>query len=47
MMIRSRFSMWWLAPLALLLLPELAAAADPSFKLDTILPSALADKPFL
>ena len=47
MMIRPRFSMWWLVPLALLLLPELAAAADPSFKLDTILPSSLADKPFL
>ena len=48
MMIRSRFSMWWLVPLALLLLPELAAAqSEPSFALDTILPSSMTDKPFL
>lgn len=48
MMIRSRFSMLWLVPLALLLLPELAAAqSTPSFSLDTILPDSLAGEDFL
>ena len=48
MMIRSRFSMLWLVPLALLLLPELAAAqSTPSFSLDTILPDSLANEDFL
>lgn len=48
MMIRSRFSMLWLVPLALLLFPELAAAqSTPSFSLDTILPDSLAGEDFL
>ena len=47
-MIRPRLSLLWLVPLALLLLPELAAAqSEPSFALDTILPSSMTDKPFL
>jgi len=48
-MIHSRFSVLWLLPLALLvLLPELAnaQAANP-FDITKILPSAIADKPFL
>ena len=47
-MMRPRLSVMWLLPLALLLLPELAAAqSTPSFALDKILPDSLANEDFL
>jgi NADH:ubiquinone oxidoreductase subunit 5 (subunit L)/multisubunit Na+/H+ antiporter MnhA subunit len=43
-----RFSWFGLLPIALLVLPELAAAqSTPSFSLDTILPDSLAGEDFL